>query len=221
MAHREGKASAAESADDVWRSPPGDGAATPRARSHRRVALLLIPVVVILAGACVDVGMALSNPPASRYAGISPAFAAQTGWKRIYAAGLSPTRERAWRNDDLPVPVAVAVSAKSYPSTLLAIIEAKRQAGARPGGGEWVTGDRFTSTQLEAASRGARNVAGWETSCDAASDACGAYKFTFRYANSVLTVSIVSIPREPPMTTAMALQYVGDVTKLEPHGKSD
>jgi hypothetical protein len=165
--------------------------------------------------------MALSNAPASRYAEISPAFVAQTGWTRIYAASLSQTRERAWRNDELPVPVAVEISAKSYPSTLVAIIEAKRQDEARPGGGEWVAGYRFTSTQMEAASRGARNIAAWETSCDAAADTCGAYRFTLRYANSVLTVSIVSIPREPPMTTAMALQYLGDVTKLEPHGKSD
>jgi len=164
--------------------------------------------------------MALSNPPASRYVEISPAFAAQPGWSRLYLASHSQTRDRAWQNEQLQVPVGVEITAKSYPSTLLATFEARRQDGARPGGGEWEAGHKFTSTQLDAASAGARDVAGWETLCDATSDACGAYKFTLRYANCVLTVWIVSIRRQPPLSTSTALQYLADVTKLEPQGAS-
>lgn len=219
MARHERQPLAPELADEMLRGPAGDRAAARHTWSRRRLAFVLVPMVVILACVAVDAGTALSNPPASRYAGISPAFASQAGWSRIYIASHSKTRDRAWQNEQLPVPVGVEISAKSYPSTLLAAFEASRQDRARPGGGEWEAGHKFTSTHLEAASAGARDTAGWETSC-AAADACGAYLFTLRYANTVLTVSIVSIPREPPMTTTMALHYLADVTKLEPHSAS-
>jgi hypothetical protein len=216
MAQRESQPSAADPADDAWRIPTGDGPGKPRTWGFRRLAVLLSPVALVLVCLAADVGMTLSRPPAARYAEISPTFAKQPGWNEFHPTGHSLTRDRAWRNDSLPVPVAVEVSAASYPSTIWAVMQAKHEGGARPGGGEWETGQKFTSTQLKAASAGARDVTGWETGCEAASDACGAYRFTLRYANSVVTVSVVSIPREPRMTTAMAVEYLVDVTKAEP-----